>query len=44
MIASLHDENKKITIPGFYKNVENLSSLEREIMSKAPFDIENYKN
>jgi len=44
MIASLHDENKKITIPGFYENVENLSSQEREIMSKAPFDIENYKN
>ncbi len=44
MIASLHDENKKITIPGFYENVENLSLQEREIMSKAPFDIEQYKN
>ena len=44
MIASLHDENKKITIPGFYENVENLSLQEREIMSKAPFDIEHYKN
>ena len=33
MIASLHDENKKITIPGFYENVENLSLQERELMS-----------
>ena len=44
MIASLHDENKKITIPGFYENVEDLSIEERKIMSQAPFDIENYKN
>jgi hypothetical protein len=25
MIASLHDENNHITIPGFYDNVEELS-------------------
>ena len=43
MIASLHDENKHITIPGFYDKVENLSDGERAEMAKAPFSLENYK-
>ena len=43
MIASLHDENNRITIPGFYDNVEELSLTERAEMAKAPFDIEDYK-
>lgn len=43
MIASLHDENNHITIPGFYDNVEVLSSEERAEMAKAPFDLEQYK-
>ncbi len=43
MIASLHDENNKITIPGFYDNVETLSKQERLEMAKAPFSLENYK-
>ena len=43
MIASLHDENNRITIPGFYDKVEELSLAERAEMAKAPFDIEDYK-
>ncbi len=43
MIASLHDDNNKITIPGFYDNVEALSKQERLEMAKAPFSLENYK-
>ncbi|MCB4807601.1 dipeptidase [Tamlana sp. 62-3] len=43
MIASLHDENNHITIPGFYDKVENLSDAERAEMAKAPFSLENYK-
>lgn len=43
MIASLHDENNHITIPGFYDKVENLSQEERIEMAKAPFSLENYK-
>lgn len=43
MIASLHDENKHITIPGFYDKVENLSDAERAEMAKAPFSLEDYK-
>ena len=44
MIASLHDENNHITIPGFYDNVEELSTEERAEMAKAPFSIDKYKD
>ena len=43
MIASLHDENNHITIPGFYDKVENLSAEERAEMAKAPFSLDAYK-
>ena len=43
MIASLHDENKHITIPGFYDKVEELSTEERARMAEAPFSLEKYK-
>lgn len=44
MIASLHDENNHITIPGFYDKVEDLTSGERAAMAEAPFNLENYKD
>lgn len=44
MIASLHDENNHITIPGFYDAVEDLSNEERAEMAKAPFNLDNYKD
>lgn len=43
MIASLHDENNHITIPGFYDKVEELSLEERAEMAKAPFDLDAYQ-
>jgi acetylornithine deacetylase/succinyl-diaminopimelate desuccinylase-like protein len=43
MIASLHDEDNHITIPGFYDGVEELSREERDEMAKAPFSLDNYK-
>jgi len=43
MIASLHDENNHITIPGFYDNVEELSAEERKALNSAPFELEEYK-
>ncbi|MGV6829208.1 MAG: dipeptidase, partial [Flavobacteriales bacterium] len=43
MIASLHDENNHITIPGFYNKVEELSKTERTKMAEAPFNLEDYK-
>ena len=43
MIASLHDEKGYITIPGFYDDVDEVSSEERALMAKAPFSLDNYK-
>ena len=43
MIASLHDENNHITIPGFYDKVLDLKAEERDDLNKAPFDLEEYK-
>lgn len=43
MIASLHDENNHITIPGFYDKVQELSGEERAEMAKAPFVLEDYQ-
>ena len=43
MISSLHDENRHITIPGFYDNVDVVSDADRAEMAKTPFSIEEYK-
>jgi len=43
MIASCHDENNHITIPGFYDDVIEATPEERELMAKAPYDEEEYK-
>jgi acetylornithine deacetylase/succinyl-diaminopimelate desuccinylase-like protein len=42
MIASLHDKNGRVTIPGFYDNVRPLSKKEREAYKKLPFKEKNY--
>lgn len=44
MIASCHDENNHITIPGFYDDVAEATPAERELMAKAPYDEEEFKN
>ena len=43
MIASIHDENNHVTIPGFYDDVVVATKEERELMAKAPFNEEEYK-
>ncbi len=43
MIASMHDENNHITIPGFYDKVIELTAQERADLNLAPFNIEDYK-
>lgn len=43
MIAQLHDDKNKITIPGFYDTVEVISAEERTAMNKAPYSEEHYK-
>jgi acetylornithine deacetylase/succinyl-diaminopimelate desuccinylase-like protein len=42
MIASCHDENNHITIPGFYDDVVESSDTERAKMAEAPFDANEY--
>ena len=42
MIASCHDENNHITIPGFYDDVLEATSEERVLLAKAPFDENEY--
>jgi acetylornithine deacetylase/succinyl-diaminopimelate desuccinylase-like protein len=44
MIASMHDENMHITIPGFYDDVDEVSDAERAQMNQAPFNEQVYKN
>lgn len=43
LIASMQDENKRITIPGFYDDVIEVSAEERALMAKAPFNEAAYK-
>ncbi|OJW82487.1 MAG: peptidase dimerization domain protein [Bacteroidetes bacterium 46-16] len=43
MIASLHDENNHISIPGFYDKVQDMSADERKALNEAPFDLGEYK-
>ena len=43
MISSMKDEKNHISIPGFYDNVIELSSKEREEIARAPFSLNQYK-
>jgi acetylornithine deacetylase/succinyl-diaminopimelate desuccinylase-like protein len=43
MIASCHDENNHITIPGFYDDVVEATAAERKLMAQAPFNEGDYK-
>ncbi len=43
MIASLHDENGRVTIPGFYDKVQQLNEEERKALNAAPFNLGEYK-
>jgi len=43
MIAQMHDAQGRITIPGFYDQVQDLTQAERDELNRAPFDAEAYK-
>ncbi len=43
LIASLTDADGRITIPGFYDEVIDLTPAERAELAKAPFDLDEYK-
>src|SRR5690606_28719286 len=42
MIASLHDADRRITVPGFYEAVKELSAAERSSLAEAPFNEAEY--
>lgn len=43
MISSLIDAEGRVTIPGFYDEVVELSAEDRAMLARAPFDLEEYK-
>lgn len=43
LLASLVDEQGRITIPGFYDDVRELTPAEREAFNRAPFSLSDYK-
>jgi acetylornithine deacetylase/succinyl-diaminopimelate desuccinylase-like protein len=43
LIARMHDENGKITIPGMYDKVVEFSAELRQLINSIPFDEEKYK-
>ena len=43
LVASLVDDGGRVTIPGFYDDVRELTPAEREAFNKAPFSLEDYK-
>ena len=43
MIASLHDADGRVAVPGFYDKVVELSKADRAMLARAPFDMKEYK-
>ena len=43
LVASLVDDKGRVTIPGFYDDVRELTPAEREAFNEAPFDLDEYK-
>ena len=43
IISSLTDKDGRITVPGFYDDVVELSAEDRAELARAPFDLEEYK-
>ncbi len=38
LIAALHDDDRRVTVPGFYDDVVELTTNERELFARLPFD------
>jgi len=43
LLAQMRDENGRITIPGFYDDVQPLSAYERKEMARLPYNERDYK-
>lgn len=42
LVAALHDEHARVTIPGFYDGVTEPTDRERELFAELPFDEEQW--
>ncbi|MFJ9586228.1 dipeptidase [Streptomyces acidicola] len=42
LVAALHDEHARVTVPGFYDGVADLTDRERELFAELPFDEESW--
>jgi acetylornithine deacetylase/succinyl-diaminopimelate desuccinylase-like protein len=42
LLAGLHDDNGRVTLPGFYDDVLPLTQEERALLAKLPFDEESW--
>ncbi|MEU7565682.1 dipeptidase [Streptomyces fradiae] len=38
LVAALHDEHERVTVPGFYDGVAELTEAERALIAQLPFD------
>ncbi|MDT9680808.1 dipeptidase [Streptomyces sp. TRM76323] len=38
LVAALHDEDERVTVPGFYDGVAELTDAERALIAELPFD------
>jgi len=43
LVAGMHNEDGKITLPGFYDQVQELSLKEKEEIAKLPIDEDSFK-
>lgn len=43
MISSLVDSDGRVTVPGFYDDVVEVSAEDRKALARAPFDLDEYK-
>lgn len=44
LVAALHDPSRRVTIPGFYDNVRELTEAERLSFAAVPFDDEDFEH
>ncbi|HYA44100.1 MAG TPA: M20/M25/M40 family metallo-hydrolase [Acidimicrobiales bacterium] len=44
LAGSLHDSEGKVTLPGFYDRVRELTQEEAEFLAKVPFDARRYRD
>ena len=43
IVASLHDPDGRVAVPGFYDDVDELASADREALDRVPFDEDDYR-